>query len=762
MASLSNINGLFDVHSTGAILFSNTHGTSGQILRSNGNAAPTWVDASTVIGGPYLPLTGGTLSGPLSGTSATFTDNVSIGVYASADTGSLLLNGSTANRQSVLKCTNGNLHIDADSTYITYINYYTGSGGITFGNGAGAASGASVSSTGIVTATSLAGAGSAITALNASNLSSGTVPYGVTNKVLPTSGNYVWLAATLAGAYTVGVQTSFVRGADGWPNYGAVLHVGARGGGDAGGDYQIYCGHGSNYGGNHLRFRNADNDAAVSDTWTDWKTIWDSENLTSSTVPGGPYLPLTGNATSASTLTHNANRTDSTSYPVVWMTGSPTPAYSCAAVTITSSVGRINATTFNGALTGNATSATSATTSRYLSGAGGSSIQCTSGGTDYQYNYQVRENLGGSGNYSETYAPQLAFHWGGVVASSIMCETSGRIAIRNNPGTSYEAFAASNITATGAMYSPIYYDTNTAYYGDFASESRMATIRIGGSGYGLLSADNSRNLKFQGYSSTDGGFTGYGSTGVHLWQLYGAGTNYGFLSYNWGAWDLRKEKNGNLYLNNQSTYYLNPSGISIFNDARANIYYDQANPAYYTRPASSSYINTLQTAGQIQVGASGSSLLYIGGTSGNYFRFHTNNADTYFDMNCGNLYWRQGSSTRFYFYTTTANMTINGSLTQNSDIRVKENIVEISDCIGKIQAIRGVYYNRTDFNTDITKIGVIAQEVEEVLPELILEAPDTGLKSVAYAELTAVLINAIKEQQVIIDDLKLRIEKLEL
>jgi hypothetical protein len=346
---------------------------------------------------------------------------------------------------------------------------------------------------------------------------------------------------------------------------------------------------------------------------------------------------------------------------------------------------------------------------------------------------------------------------GGAAAN---LNTHGLMVI-NNGG--WDASLASSTRAGSDMRTPVYYDlNNTAYYGDFASESRMAAIRIGGSGYGLLSADNSRNLKFQGYSSTDGGFTGYGSTGVHLWQLYGAGTNYGFLNANWAAWDLRKEKNGNLYLNNQSTYYLNPSSISIFNDARANIYYDQANTAYYTRPASSSYINTLQTAGQIQVGASGSSLLYIGGTSGNYFRFHTNNADTYFDMNCGNLYWRQGSSTRFYFYTTTANMTINGSLTQNSDIRVKENIVEISDCIGKIQAIRGVYYNRTDFNTDITKIGVIAQEVEEVLPELILEAPDTGLKSVAYAELTAVLINAVKEQQVIIDDLKLRIEKLEL
>ena len=48
-----------------------------------------------------------------------------------------------------------------------------------------------------------------------------------------------------------------------------------------------------------------------------------------------------------------------------------------------------------------------------------------------------------------------------------------------------------------------------------------------------------------------------------------------------------------------------------------------------------------------------------------------------------------------------------------------------------------------------------------MLPEVILEAPDTGLKSVAYAELTPVLINAIKEQQVMIDDLKSRLKELE-
>ena len=161
-------------------------------------------------------------------------------------------------------------------------------------------------------------------------------------------------------------------------------------------------------------------------------------------------------------------------------------------------------------------------------------------------------------------------------------------------------------------------------------------------------------------------------------------------------------------------------------------------------------------------GSSGVGDFYLGNyATANHFRFHTNNANTYFDMNCGDIYWRQGTSTRYQFFPSTANMTVQGTITQNSDARIKENVVEISDCISKVQAMRGVYYNRTDFNTEVTKVGVIAQEVEAVLPELVLESPETGLKSVAYSELTSVLINAIKEQQEIIENLKTRITKLE-
>jgi len=108
-------------------------------------------------------------------------------------------------------------------------------------------------------------------------------------------------------------------------------------------------------------------------------------------------------------------------------------------------------------ITGSAASATNATN---LYGAGGSYIQSTSTGTSYTANYQVRENSGGGGSTNEIYAPQLAFHWSGVVASSIMMESSGRIAIRNNPGSSYENFIANYIYGY-RVYLPN--STNNAY-----------------------------------------------------------------------------------------------------------------------------------------------------------------------------------------------------------------------------------------------------------------------------------------------------------
>ena len=73
----------------------------------------------------------------------------------------------------------------------------------------------------------------------------------------------------------------------------------------------------------------------------------------------------------------------------------------------------------------------------------------------------------------------------------------------------------------------------------------------------------------------------------------------------------------------------------------------------------------------------------------------------------------------------------------------------------KINQINGVTFIRTDDTNDNDRhAGVIAQEVEAVLPEIVHTDPETGMKSVAYGNLNALLIEAIKELNKKVEDLQ--------
>ena len=92
----------------------------------------------------------------------------------------------------------------------------------------------------------------------------------------------------------------------------------------------------------------------------------------------------------------------------------------------------------------------------------------------------------------------------------------------------------------------------------------------------------------------------------------------------------------------------------------------------------------------------------------------------------------------------------------SSDKRYKENIKPIESPIEKVKAISGVTFEwneKSHKETGKKDIGVIAQEVEEVLPEIV-QTRDNGYKAVDYQKLTAVLIEAVKDQQKQIDELK--------
>ena len=101
--------------------------------------------------------------------------------------------------------------------------------------------------------------------------------------------------------------------------------------------------------------------------------------------------------------------------------------------------------------------------------------------------------------------------------------------------------------------------------------------------------------------------------------------------------------------------------------------------------------------------------------------------------------------------------TATGDITAFSDARVKENVETIPNALKKVTALRGVNFNKVGDEKRST--GVIAQEVREVLPEVIHEN-EGGMLSVAYGNITGVLIEAIKEQQKQIDELKAKLDGL--
>ena len=103
---------------------------------------------------------------------------------------------------------------------------------------------------------------------------------------------------------------------------------------------------------------------------------------------------------------------------------------------------------------------------------------------------------------------------------------------------------------------------------------------------------------------------------------------------------------------------------------------------------------------------------------------------------------------------TTSNVTFgsvysNGNVTAYSDVNLKEGITTISDALSKVTKLRGVSFVRKD--TKQKGIGVIAQEIEKVLPEVV---ETTEYKSVAYGNIVGVLIESIKELKSEVDDLK--------
>jgi hypothetical protein len=108
-------------------------------------------------------------------------------------------------------------------------------------------------------------------------------------------------------------------------------------------------------------------------------------------------------------------------------------------------------------------------------------------------------------------------------------------------------------------------------------------------------------------------------------------------------------------------------------------------------------------------------------------------------------------TTPSYALDVTGTIRATGDVIAYSDARVKENVETIPNALDKVKAMRGVGYNK--IGEEKRSIGVIAQEMLDVIPEVV-HTDDQGMHSVAYGNLVGVLIEAMKEQQQQIEELK--------
>ena len=145
----------------------------------------------------------------------------------------------------------------------------------------------------------------------------------------------------------------------------------------------------------------------------------------------------------------------------------------------------------------------------------------------------------------------------------------------------------------------------------------------------------------------------------------------------------------------------------------------------------------------------GSGLSGVSGSGGGFFVSNTTGISTLSNVGIGTT---TASST----LTVTGNGSFTGIVTaanfnSSSDVNLKENIVKIDAALSKVSNLNGVYFSWKA--TQEKSIGLIAQEVEAIFPEVIGTDVNNN-KTVGYGNLVAVLIEAIKELKAEVDELK--------
>ena len=345
-----------------------------------------------------------------------------------------------------------------------------------------------------------------------------------------------------------------------------------------------------------------------------------------------------------------------------------------------------------------------------------------------------------------------------------------------------------NLTASADMRAPVFYDSNdTTYY--------------------LDPNNTTKSLNVAGKLTVNVG----SSSGTPVFEATGT---YGTMSINTYYGVLHTS--GDFYIGNPASTGNNLSG----NYAYFSIFYDRNNSAYYLDPASGSNLNTGNLAGRwkysnylvsnnsgglmgdYNISGTAAKCIWTIGESwplGNMYGLAYEydgtyahslslkaNGTTYARLAFGGegAYFTGGvtsgtaMSSPVYYDSANSAYYFDGSDTGDSirvagdivayysDERLKDRKGNIENALDKVLSLNGFYYEPNETAQALgykkkLEVGVSAQEVQAILPEIIKDAPIGGdYKTLDYGRLTPLLIEAIKEQQTQIDELKELVNKL--
>jgi hypothetical protein len=303
-----------------------------------------------------------------------------------------------------------------------------------------------------------------------------------------------------------------------------------------------------------------------------------------------------------------------------------------------------------------------------------------------------------------------------------------------------------DVYATDSFRSPIFYDSNnTGYYVDPASTSNCNVVNTAGYSNANYGYRIFRNI----------GSLASWQEGYHQLTLVNSDAGYVTLNFHRAGYT-----SNNIYYDGALHTDTWMDSSSSF---RAPIFYDSNNTGYYIDPASTSNLYDLTLTGgkhtylYINPGNGYEAMVRYNGGSGNTWYAGKRTTGTV-----------QAGTDGFHFYSDAGGDTVVGFGTDgtikakgdvyaysSSDRQLKDNITPIENALEKVKQIGGYTF---DWNNKQTiyeghDVGVVAQEIEAVLPEVVTTR-DTGFKAVKYEKIVPLLIEAIKEQQTQIEELK--------